>query len=52
MAGGSALSGPGVGEAAPDFVLPYNANTQVRLSEALRDGPVVLLFYVFDFSPG
>jgi hypothetical protein len=24
----------------------------VRLSSALRDGPVVLLSYIFDFSPG
>ena len=52
MAGDPALSGPGVGEVAPDFELSASASSQVRLSEALRDGPVVLLFYVFDFSPG
>jgi len=41
-----------VGEQAPDFELPVSAGERVRLSEALRDGPVVLLFYVLDFSPG
>ncbi|GEM_PF-7112419 len=45
-------SGPMVGETAPDFELPASASQRVRLSEALREGPVVLLFYVLDFSPG
>ena len=45
-------AGPAVGAQAPDFELPASATTRVRLSEALRDGPVVLLFYVLDFSPG
>jgi len=44
--------GPAVGERAPDFELPASATTRVRLSEAQRSGPVVLLFYVLDFSPG
>lgn len=45
-------SGPAVGEVAPDFELPASANVRLRLSEALRSGPVALLFYVLDFSPG
>ncbi len=44
--------GPAVGDLAPDFELPVGGAVRVRLSEALRDGPVVLLFYVLDFSPG
>ena len=43
---------PDVGEKAPDFELPVRRNESVRLSEALRQGPVVLLTYVHDFSPG
>jgi peroxiredoxin len=46
------IPGPKVGELVPDFELPASANQRVRLSEALRDGPVVLLVYVLDFSPG
>jgi peroxiredoxin len=41
-----------VGEAAPDFELPVRGKETVRLSSALAHGPVVLLTYVFDFSPG
>jgi mycoredoxin-dependent peroxiredoxin len=38
-----------VGQEAPDFTLPDESNNQVTLSE-LRGTPVVLMFYVFDFS--
>jgi peroxiredoxin len=41
-----------VGDIAPDFELPVRGKDSVRLSEALKHGPVVLLTYVFDFSPG
>jgi peroxiredoxin len=40
------------GDTAPDFELPVNNRETVRLSSALEQGPVVLLAYVFDFSPG
>jgi peroxiredoxin len=40
------------GDAAPDFELLINNRETVRLSSALTKGPVVLLAYVFDFSPG
>lgn len=41
-----------VGDTAPDFELPVRGKETVRLSDALKNGPVVLLTYVFDFSPG
>ena len=40
------------GETAPDFELPVRGKETVRLSEARQRGPVVLLTYLFDFSPG
>ena len=41
-----------VGDAAPDFELPLRGKETLRLSEALAQGPAVLLTYVLDFSPG
>jgi peroxiredoxin len=41
-----------IGDAAPDFELPVRGKETVRLSTALQNGPVVLLTYLFDFSPG
>ncbi|MBI2756701.1 MAG: redoxin domain-containing protein [Chloroflexi bacterium] len=41
-----------VGEAAPDFELPIRGQERFHLSDALKQGPVVLLAYVFDFSGG
>jgi peroxiredoxin len=41
-----------VGDSAPDFELPIRGKETARLSEALKKGPVVLLTYVLDFSPG
>ncbi len=38
------------GDKAPDFTLPNEDNRPVRLSEELGDGPVVLSFYLFDFT--
>jgi peroxiredoxin len=40
------------GDKAPDFELPVRGRETVRLSTALERGPVVLLTYVLDFSPG
>ncbi len=40
------------GDQAPDFELPVTNTEKFRLSSALAKGPVVLLAYVFDFSPG
>lgn len=42
----------GPGDTAPDFTLPVRGKETVTLADALRAGPVVLLTYVFDFSPG
>jgi peroxiredoxin len=39
-------------DAAPDFELPVRGKETVRLGDALTRGPVVLLTYIFDFSPG
>jgi peroxiredoxin len=41
-----------IGDTAPDFELPVRGKETVRLSEALKKGPVVLLTYILDFSPG
>lgn len=45
---------PRVGARAPDFQLPMAGigDDGYRLSEQLKNGPVVLLFYPFAFSPG
>ncbi len=40
-----------VGATAPDFSLPAHTDEDVRLAD-LRGKKIVLLFYVFDFSPG
>lgn len=39
-----------VGQKAPDFTLPDDAGNKVTLSKELGQGPVVLSFYVWDFS--
>jgi peroxiredoxin len=46
-------SAPGlfVGDKAPDFELPDATGRQVRLSELLREGPVVLAFYRGEWCP-
>jgi peroxiredoxin Q/BCP len=41
-----------VGDTAPDFELPVRTGETVRLSTALEKGPVILLTYVLDFTPG
>jgi peroxiredoxin len=49
---GAAMPTLAAGDKAPDFELPVRGRETVRLSTALERGPVVLLTYVFDFSPG
>ncbi|HEX2174016.1 MAG TPA: peroxiredoxin [Dehalococcoidia bacterium] len=44
------MTGPETGQPAPDFTL-RGTTGEVRLSDLLRDGPVVLLFYVEDSTP-
>jgi peroxiredoxin Q/BCP len=44
-------SEPDLGSPAPDFTLPAHTGRDVRLAD-LRGRKAVLLFYVFDFSPG
>jgi peroxiredoxin len=40
------------GDVAPEFELPVRDRETVRLSRILGRGPVVLLTYPMDFSPG
>jgi peroxiredoxin len=42
----------GPGDIAPDFELPVRGKDTLRLSTVLPNGPVVLLTYPADFSPG
>lgn len=42
---GAELSGLKVGEKAPAFSLPNQDGVTVQLSEALKKGPVALVFY-------
>ncbi|WP_306214043.1 peroxiredoxin [Actinoplanes sp. RD1] len=42
----------GKGDRAPDFDLPDQDGTPLRLSELLREGPVVLFFYPAALSTG
>ncbi len=39
-----------VGDRAPDFSLPQTRYEKVSLSDTLKEGKVVLLFYFLDFS--
>ena len=39
-----------VGDTVRDFTLPTSTGQSVTLSEVLRDGPVVLAWYLFDFG--
>ncbi len=39
-----------IGQRAPDFTMPSDEGTPVTLSKELGKGPVVLSFYVFDFT--
>jgi peroxiredoxin len=38
------------GEKAPDFTIPNEDNQPVNLAKELGEGPVVLSFYLFDFT--
>lgn len=40
-----------IGAQAPDFSLPATGGMTVRLSDELKKGPVLLLFYPLDWSP-
>ncbi len=40
------------GDTAPDFALPDQSGTTVRLSDMLAKGPVVLFFYPAAMTPG
>ncbi len=42
--------GVNVGDKAPDFTLPSTIGDEVTLSEMLKEKPVVLTFYLFDFT--
>ena len=39
-----------VGDRAPDFTLPRTFEESVSLADLRQRGPVLLLFYVFDFG--
>lgn len=39
-----------VGDSAPRFTLPSSLGQPVSLDEHLRDGPVVVAWYLFDFG--
>jgi peroxiredoxin Q/BCP len=41
-----------IGDIAPDFALPDQANRSVHFAEVLGKGPVVLFFYPRDYSAG
>ncbi len=41
-----------VGDRAPDFTLRDANETERSLATALENGPVVLIFYVLDSTPG
>jgi len=40
----------GVGDQAPEFTLPASNGEAVSLRQCVQQGPVVLLWYVFDFG--
>ena len=44
------MAGPQVGDTAPDFTLPHTLEKTLTLSELLKNGPVLLHFYCFDFG--
>lgn len=39
-----------VGDRVPDFTLPATIAEEITLSEVLEERPVVLIFYLLDFS--
>lgn len=45
-----AVKGPGPGDRAPFFRLRRTFEQEVSLDELLRQGPCLLVFYVFDFG--
>jgi peroxiredoxin Q/BCP len=49
---GQMITGPAVGDRAPEFTLPGPGGRAVSLAELLRGGTVVLYFYPKDQTPG
>jgi len=47
---GGSDNGPGVGDGAPAFELRRTFDETIASSELLSNGPVLLVFYVFDFG--
>jgi peroxiredoxin len=45
------MPAPQVNVTAPDFTLEATTSNNITLSGALGQGPVVLVFYRFDFGP-
>jgi len=39
-----------VGDTLEDFTLPSSTGTPITLSDVLREGPAVLVWYPFDFG--
>ncbi len=50
-AGAALRKSPGVGDAAPDFTLPDQHGTMVRLADRVALGPLVLLFFRGGWCP-
>lgn len=50
FSGAGATEAPDVGDAAPDFTLRRTFDESVNLGDLLARGPVVLVFYVFDYG--
>lgn len=48
--GAGATNALEVGDTAPDFTLRRTFEESVSLADLLTRGPVVLVFYVFDFG--
>lgn len=44
------MPAPQIGDRAPDFTLPRTFEESVSLADLLRQGSVLLHFYVFDFG--
>jgi peroxiredoxin len=40
----------GVGDTIPDATVWHSSREQARLAELVADGPILLVFYLFDWS--
>jgi peroxiredoxin len=43
---------PKVGDVAPDFVVQDTDGTELKLSQLVKEGPVILAFFSKAFTPG